>query len=170
MSVFFVLLYCIVAVVTVQCIEATSAVGSGQVIGEYTGSVMLRQEYEQNEQFEMYVVHVDVDFIVSVMCICFPNCLLYYINCCLCVILTAVRSAIKILLQRPLSKPFGKPFDGNRPNLELLYKYRPVKQYLRAVVVVDSAVKMKTAVITSAKLVTKTWHLSVCLSVSFLVC
>jgi len=46
--------------VTVQCIEATSAVGSGQVIGEYTGSVMLRQEYEQNEQFEMYVVHLEL--------------------------------------------------------------------------------------------------------------
>jgi len=39
----------------VQSIEATSAIGSGQVIGEYTGSVMLREEYEHNKPFDVYV-------------------------------------------------------------------------------------------------------------------
>jgi len=39
----------------VQSIEATSAIGSGQVIGEYTGNVMLREEYEHNKQFDVYV-------------------------------------------------------------------------------------------------------------------
>jgi len=39
----------------VQSIEATSAIGTGQVIGEYTGNVMLREEYEHNKQFDVYV-------------------------------------------------------------------------------------------------------------------
>jgi len=40
---------------TVQAIEATSAIGSGQVIGEYTGNVMLRQEFEHNKSIDAYV-------------------------------------------------------------------------------------------------------------------
>lgn len=40
---------------TVQGIEATSAIGSGQVIGEYTGNVMLREEFEHGKQFDFDV-------------------------------------------------------------------------------------------------------------------
>jgi hypothetical protein len=39
-----------------QIVEATSSIGAGQVIGEYTGNVMLRSEYEHNKQFDMLVV------------------------------------------------------------------------------------------------------------------
>jgi hypothetical protein len=36
-----------------KILEATSAVTVGQVIGEYTGSVMLREEYEHNKAFDL---------------------------------------------------------------------------------------------------------------------
>jgi len=39
----------------VQKIEATSAIGSGQAIGEFTGSVMTREEYEHDKPFDVYV-------------------------------------------------------------------------------------------------------------------
>ena len=42
-------------VCVVQKIEATSAIGSGQAIGEFTGSVMTREEYEHDKPFDVYV-------------------------------------------------------------------------------------------------------------------
>jgi len=47
--------YVLLFVVAVQSIEATSAIGSGQVIGEFTGIVKLRSEYEHNKPFDVYV-------------------------------------------------------------------------------------------------------------------
>jgi len=46
----------------VQSIEATSAIGSGQVIGEFTGNVMLREEIEHSKLFDVYVCVCEVKF------------------------------------------------------------------------------------------------------------
>jgi len=48
----------VVVVCVVQNIEATSAIGSGQVIGEYTGNVTTREEFEHNKHSDVYVYHL----------------------------------------------------------------------------------------------------------------